>query len=127
MAALPESVTSVAYRAGNGELAWQRDDVPAALAAIADSGHALLGGEVWVTLGHGSWTGLVPDRNGGPDGVWTWSTNERAETETWQDYCKRTAKDSERVVADLRVEEEADPLVLGRLYFNFTYFSEPDR
>src|SRR5215471_5665910 len=46
MAPLPEPITSLAFRATNGELAWRRADLSAALAAIADSGQAVLGGEV---------------------------------------------------------------------------------
>lgn len=123
--ALPASITAIAYRAENGELAWRRDDVPAALAAIAASGQAVLGGEVWVTLGRGDWTGLVPFRNGGPDGVWAWDTKPRSAVETWQKYCDRAARDSERIVAGLRMEDEADPSVAEALHFNFTFISEP--
>lgn len=125
MAAFPESITRVAYRSRGDELAWRREDVPAALAAIAASGHAVLGGEVWVVLGGGRWTGLVPDRDGGPDGAWTWDTKPRRQGEPWQDYCDRTARDSEQVVADFQAEAGAAPSVLGKLYFNFTYIPEP--
>lgn len=127
MATLPESVTSVAYRASNGELAWRRDDVATALAAIAASGQAVLGGEVWVTLGEGRWTGLVPDRHGGPDGVWAWDNKPRSQGETWREYCDRAARESERFLAGMQVEAEADPTVLNKLYYNFTYIRESDR
>jgi hypothetical protein len=123
---LPEPITALAYRATNGELAWQRSDIPAALAAIAASGHAVLGGEVWVTLGGGQWHGLVPDRHGGPPGVWHWDTASRAAGESWPTYCHRTAEESERAVAGLRVEEESDPAVLDRLFFNLTYVPEAE-
>lgn len=102
---LPQSITSLAYRAINGELAWRRHDVPAALAAIAASGQAVLGGEVWVALGDGHWEGHIPDRHGGPDGVWCWSTTPHDATETWQELCDQTAEESARVVAKMRVEE----------------------
>jgi hypothetical protein len=124
MAALPEPVTAVAYRASNGELAWRRHDLPTALAAVAASGQAVLGGEVWVALGNGRWHGLIPDRHGGPDGVWHWSTTPRAATEGWQEYCNRVAADSAQVVAAMRVEEESAPAVRESLRFNLTYIPE---
>jgi hypothetical protein len=114
MAALPEPVTAVAYRASNGELAWRRHDLPTALAAVAASGQAVLGG----------WHGLIPDRHGGPDGVWHWSTTPRAATEGWQEYCNRVAADSAQVVAAMRVEEESAPAVRESLRFNLTYIPE---
>lgn len=126
MAALPESITAVAYRASNGELAWRREHIRAALAAIAASGQAVLGGEVWVTLGGGRWDGLVPDRHGGPPGVWHWSTAPRAAGESWLAYCGRVAEESARAVAGLQVEEESDPTVLERLFFNLTYITEAE-
>lgn len=126
MAALPNAVTSIAYRARNGELAWRRVDVPAALAAIAASGHAVLGGEVWVTLGDGLWTGLVPDRNGGLDRVWAWDIGPRSQGETWRDYCDRSARESQRHLDGLHVEADAAPSALSMLYFNLTYIPKPD-
>lgn len=124
MAALPKSVESLAYRARNGELAWRRQDVPAALAAIAASSQAVLGGEVWIALGDGRWHGLVPSRDGGPDGVWHWSTAPRAANESWQAYCDRAAQESARVVAGMPVEEESVPSLREQLRFNFTYMTE---
>ena len=53
MTALPEKVIAAAYHASNGEQAWRRADLPAALAALAESGQAVLGGEVWVAVGGG--------------------------------------------------------------------------
>jgi hypothetical protein len=118
--ALPDPITAVAYPAANGELGWRREDIPAALSAIVASGQAILGGEVWVVLGCGRWDGLVPDRQGGPPGVWHWATAPRAAGEDWPTYCRRTAEKSARVIAEMRVEEECAPAVRDRLYFNLT-------
>jgi hypothetical protein len=127
MAALPVSVTAIAYRASNGELAWRRLDIPQALSAIAASGQAVLGGEVWVAVGEGQWHGLVPDRHGGPPGgVWHWDATPRAAGESWPAYCVRAAEESARTVAGMPVEKESDPAVRDRLFFNVTFVSEAE-
>lgn len=123
---LPELITSCAYRASNGELAWRRQDVPAALSAIAACGQAVLSGEVWIALGDGRWYGLIPDRCGGPDGVWHWSTAPRSTDELWQAYCDRAAEESAHIVAQMRVEEESASSVEGKLWFNLTYVPEAE-
>jgi hypothetical protein len=124
MEALPDSIAASAYRATNGELAWRRADLPAAFAAILASGQAVLGGEVWLALGAGQWDGLIPGAQGGLTGVWHWSTTPRADGECWLAYCWRVAEESERVVAEMRVEEESDPRVRDRLFFNLTNVTE---
>ena len=126
MEELPESIIAVAYRASTGELAWRRADIPAALSAIAASGQAVLGGEVWVAVGDGRWHGLVPDKHGGPPGVWHWDTAPRAAGESWPAYCARAAEESAQAVAGLRIEEESDPSVRDRLFFNLTYIPEAE-
>jgi hypothetical protein len=126
MTALPEPITAAAYRASNGELAWRRSDIPAALSAIAASGQAVLGGEVWIAVGEGRWHGMVPDRLGGLPGVWHWDTAPRAAGESWPVYCRRAAEESARAVTELRVEEESDPAVWSRLFFNLTFVGEAE-
>jgi hypothetical protein len=126
MAVLPEPITARAYRATNGELAWRRTDIPAALAAIGESGQAVLGGEVWVAVGDGRWLGMIPDARGGPPGVWHWDTAPRTEGENWSTYCRRAAEESAQVVAGMRVEEESAPVVRDKLFFNLTYVTEAE-
>jgi hypothetical protein len=126
MNALPEPVTAVAYRAANGELAWRRAELPAALLAIAEAGLAVLGGEVWLAVGDGRWDGLIPDACGGLPGVWHWDTAPRLAGESWLAFCHRAAEESARAVAEMRVEEESDPAVWDRLYFNLTYVTEAE-
>jgi hypothetical protein len=48
MSALPDSVTSSAFVASNGEFGWRREDVESAIRAIRDAGYAILGGEAWL-------------------------------------------------------------------------------
>jgi len=126
MPVLPDKIVAAAYHASNGEMAWRRADLPAALAALAESGQAVLGGEVWVAAGEGRWVGLVPDARGGLPGVWHWDTTPRRAGESWPAYCRRAADESARVVAEMRVEEEAAAAIRDRLYFNLTWVAEQD-
>src|SRR6476660_348386 len=89
---LPESITSRAYRAPNGEMAWRRADIPRVVAAIAESGQAILGGEVWGILDDGRY-GMIESKDGGW-GVWQWDTKLRGLRESWPAYCRRTADES---------------------------------
>ena len=123
---LPDVIAKLAYRSTNGELAWRRSDVLAALDAIAKSGQATLGGEVWVALGEGRWHGLVPKAGGRLPGVWQWDTAPRGAGEDWPSYCRRAARESTRAVEGMRVEEAADPEVRDRLVFNLTFVAERD-
>jgi hypothetical protein len=123
---LPRSVTSVAFKAANGELAWSCADIDNALVAIRDAGLATLGVEVWRIVGPGAWDGLIPDRAGGPPGVWHWETEPRGEDESWQAYCERAAVLSTSAVRDIveRLRQEVAPDVLEVLRFNVTYVDE---
>lgn len=78
-----------------------------------------------MALGDGNWDGLIPDRNGSASSVWSWSTDEQSVGESWQACCDRCAAESARIVAAMTVEEECDPSVQSRLYFNFTYVPPP--
>ena len=124
MSALSEIPVERAFVASNGELAWRREDINAALTAIRDSGHAILGGEVWLIIGEHSWDGLIPQRGGGPPGVWSWDTGSRLSGESWRDYCDRTAAESMQMVTSLSVESETPPELIDRLRFNVTYVAE---
>src|SRR5689334_3624613 len=98
MSALSEIPFEKAFVAINGEFAWRRKDIDAALTAICNSGHATLGGEVWLITGEHSWDGLIPKRGGDPPAVWSWETRLRLSDESWRDYCHRTAVESKQTV-----------------------------
>jgi hypothetical protein len=119
---LPSEVLSKAYVSpGAGEFAWKRADLPEALRAIVDSGHAILGGEVWVVESPDcNWNGLVPSRDGSPPGVWGWDTLEQRPNETWRTYCERTLRESLEAVSSINVEDEAAQAVVPKLWFNVT-------
>jgi hypothetical protein len=125
MSALSEMPAAGAFVAANGEFAWRRQDIEPALNAIRDSGRATLGGEVWLITGEHSWDGLIPSLGGGPPGVWHWETEPRSASESWQQYCARTAAESVEAVRDMRVERDTLPELIDRLRFNVTYVTEP--
>lgn len=118
---LPLDLTAKAYVAPNGELAWRRRDLPEALRALVDAGHAVLGGEVWMVEDPcRNWDGLIPRGDGSSPGVWGWDTAGRRSTETWHVYTERTLRESLEAVGKMNVEDEADPAIVPMLWFNVT-------
>lgn len=138
MRELPDSIKSLAFRATNGELAWHRDHIKAALTAIRDSQQAILGGELWMInvattiVGKevklvnrpGSWCGLIPPRIGNIDGVWSWDEKPQMASETWSDYCNRTLDESIKAIRSLEIEKEFRSDVIDSLRFNVTFIDK---
>jgi len=120
-----ELLAAGAFVAANGEFAWRRQDIEHALNEIRDVGHATLGGEVWLITGEHSWDGLIPSLGGGAPGVWHWETEPRSASETWQQYCVRTAAESVEAVRNMRVEQDTPPELIDRLRFNVKYGADP--
>lgn len=112
---------------GAREFASKRSDLPEALRALVDSGHAILGGEVWLVEAQDSnWSGLIPSRDGSPPGVWSWDTLERRPGEAWRTYCERTLHESLESVGRINVEDEAAQAVVAKLWFNVTSVGRDD-
>ena len=118
---LPTDVTSKAFRASNGELAWRREDIEQAIAAIRDAETAILGGEVWLITGLHSWNGLIPRRDAEAATIWQWETGPQMSNESWQKYCERTATESIEAVQTMAVEQETPPSLIDHLRFNVTF------
>ncbi len=125
MSASSGVLPSGAVVASNGELAWCRRDVEQAVHAVRDSGRAILGGEVWLITGEHSWTGLIPQRSGGPPNVWSWTTDGRSSGESWRDYCRRTAAESVHKLWAMPVEQDTPHELIEKLRFNLTHVEEP--
>jgi hypothetical protein len=121
---LPKAIEAAAYRAQNGELAWRRDDLPAVFKAIADSGQAILGGEVWGILDDALY-GTIPSKDGG-SGVWHWDTESRGLQESWSAYCRRTADESALAVAGMPIEGKTTDAFRDKLWFNLAYTTESE-
>lgn len=128
MKPLPPAIVKRAYASpGAKELAWRRIDLPEALEAICATQQAVLGGEVWLVRNpNENWHGLVPDRKGGPDGVWSWDTVPRLANESWPAYCERTYRESLNVLSEMNVEESAREDVVSYIWFNITYVDAHD-
>lgn len=114
-----------AYRAANGELAWCREDVQDALAAIADADLATLGGEIWLVIDD-KICGMIPSASKQPPFVWPWDTKPRNETECWSDYCHRTATESLRTLNGMDVESQCRKDVRDYIRFNITFVGSDD-
>ena len=125
---MPAHIVAKAYVSpGARELAWKRADLPEALRALVESGHAILGGEVWVVEAlNGNWNGLIPSKDNALLGVWSWDTPERRPDETWQGYSERTLRESLEAIAKMNVEGEAAEAVLPALWFNVTSVGRDD-
>jgi hypothetical protein len=115
-----------AFVASNGELAWRRQDIEQALHVLRDSGQAILGGEVWLITGEKSWTGVIPQRGGGPSNVWSWTTDGRSSGESSRDYCRRTVAESVDKLRAMPVEQKMPHELIENLRFNLTYVAEPE-
>lgn len=117
---IPAELLERAYYAPNGELAWTRPDAIAVAKILAAAGLVILGGEIWLTLGNGAWTGLIPQADGGPPGVYHWEFEPfaREVTETWRAFCTRAAVYTIEVLQDIPVEDEVLAELLHRLRCN---------
>ena len=123
MSTLPDSVTSNAFVASNGEFGWRYEDIERAIHAIRDSGYAILGGEAWLVTGPHSWHGIIPQRDGSTPAVYRWETEPRSAGESCQAYCARTAResiDASHALASALAQEIPLELV-DRVRFNVTY------
>jgi hypothetical protein len=125
MSAPSDIPTGRAFVAANGELAWHRRDIGPAVSRIRDAGQAILGGEVWLIIGQDTWDGLIPQRAGGPPVIYSWETPPRSLSESWRDYCHRTAAESIHVIGLMTVESDISPDLADKLRFNITYIAEP--
>lgn len=73
---------------------------------------------------NGKFVGMIPNARDEAPGIWSWSTKEKARSESWQEYCARAAEESLRAAEAMRVEEESHPRWRDSLYFSLTYISE---
>lgn len=124
----PQDLLSLAYRSSNGELAWPRAALEEALQILAASGYAVLGVEVWLLRGNGSWTGIIPQAKGGPPGVYSWAFQKslRRGAETWSEFCHRAANHALIVIHTSNVLEDVTPDLRERIRYNLSYLSREE-
>ncbi len=144
MSKLPQAILTTAFVASNGELAWPREHVEAALTAIRDSNKAVFGVEAWLAnywgvfegdtirlvKVPGRWYGLIPplDSDGKTIGdntrVWSWGASPRQQTEIWPDFCTRTFAEALAEIQSWPVEENTHPDLREAIRFNIGFEDE---
>jgi hypothetical protein len=90
---IPADLLNRSLRRPNGGLGWRPADAPAAVAALAAAGYAVLGGEWWTVLPDGTIWPAVPRAGSGPVGVYGWSLPQPWDQagESWDAFCERAA------------------------------------
>ncbi len=113
-----------AFRASNGEYAWQRQDIAAAVHELMDSDLAVLGGEIWV-IANGQIHACPPVEGVGT--VIHWGC-ERKPGETWKDFVHRAGAYTLEAINDLGKDAEAeiDMPVDGRVFYNLAWCTESE-
>jgi hypothetical protein len=111
-----------AFRASNGDYAWQRADLDGALESLSAAHYAILSGEVWVVEGN-LFCPLSPVRAGGW-ALHAWETPQREDYETWGHFAHRTAEESLRAIHDLNPEESVPPEIADKLYYHICFTDE---
>jgi hypothetical protein len=121
----PADLETRAYRAGNGEFGWTREEARIAIAVLVDKQLAILGGEVWwVPEGESGWTGIIPQRRG-PPGVYHWDT-EREAQEEWLAYVQRCGMHSLQAIDAMPASDDVPTDLSGRILYNLSWVSEDE-
>jgi len=125
---LPDDLLARAFRARNGDLAWTRHDALRAVEALAVSGVAVLGGEVWLAGDDGWWDPRIPTIDGAPPAAHSWAPDppDRQASETWADFCARTRDYTAAVLAAAEAEALAPPPLRLRLRYYLSCTSEEE-
>jgi hypothetical protein len=119
----PPELESNAYRVGNGEFGWTREQIPRVVDILRSRGFAILGGELWWVRDEipDCWD-LIPLRNGGR-AVYPWETK-RQSGEPWPHFVERCANDTIAATEQWPTPEELPLNMHGRILCNLTWVSE---
>jgi hypothetical protein len=129
MTQLPDEMIARAFRASNGELAWKRSDALQVVAAMADAGIGILGGEAWAPLEDGRIYVGARLTVGSVTGPYNWETDPAWQqgSESWSDFCRRAARQSEAVLSEAEVfEAGVDPELRPRIRYNLAYVTRAE-
>jgi hypothetical protein len=121
MKPLPEEISSGAFTSDNGEYGWQNPHIFTALKAIAETGQAILGGDVW-TVENGKICSLFPDTIG----IRMWDTQPYKPEEVWSDYCRRTCDESIREIESTQLENKVNQEFQQYIFYSPTYIEQND-
>lgn len=120
---LSAEVTKNAHHASNGELAWKKEDIPAALDELSKLHLAVLGGEIWGVHDGKIW-GMLPMKKGVP-AVYSWNTTDKNTDGSWDDYVKRSIEECRDAVRNgISMEDEVQDFLRGKLHFNLSICDE---
>ena len=126
---LPESLSSQAFRASNGELAWRREQLSEIVAEYTRQGHAVEALEVWLVDDSGRWTGLIPTVNTDVPSVCVYDVKGRAETEDRGAFVARCAREILDKIGEWNIEGEVQeplrPRIRYTLYVADEYAEPP--
>lgn len=118
----PPELEETAFRSANGEYSWERSEALHAVRILANSGRAVLGGELWLVRGR-EVSGMLPQRSG-PPAVYHWET-ERRGNESWPAYVARACAESLSAIEALPGEGDVAMPPGAKVYYNLTWAS-PD-
>jgi len=116
-----QDLEASARRPAGGEYAWRRAEALRAARAVADSGIAILGGELWLVR-DGEVHGVLPQRSG-PPAVYHWESK-RGPAESWTAFVERSHSESCSAINALPPEGEVDAPTAARVYYNLVWVSE---
>ena len=121
MRTLPKEIIEKAFLTENGEFGWRICDIDEALKAIAETGQAILGGDVWA-VEDGERVNLLADIKA----FRAWDTGRRQPGEIWPDYCRRTCDESILQLEKIRLDSMADQNHQNNVFFSPVYVEEND-
>jgi len=121
MKTLPKEIILSAFVSTDGEYAWQRPHIFAALRAIAETGQAILGGDVW-TVENGEICSLFPNTKG----VRMWNTRPQKPDELWFDYCQHTCNESIGEIEKTQLENEVNQEFQQYIFYYPAYIEQND-
>lgn len=98
----------------------------AVVRAMAAAGLAILGGEVWLVLADGSIYAALPQANGGPSAVYSWSTEPWRPLESWDEFCSRCADEAVNAISGLHPEDHVKPEHREGIWFNLSYVTRSE-
>ena len=131
-----DAAKAKAVTAANGELAWNKDNVPSAITELIAANYAVLGGEAWLAVRKAEVPpltrlddrrfilGLIRGKDG-KDYVFHWDCEKKTD-ETWGEYVRRSAGEALSHISKMNVEDFVSPELAGAVYYNLTYINEKE-
>ena len=120
----PLEIESKAFKAENGEYAWLKENIPAAVEALVQKGFAILGGEVWLVRGRE--INAAPLLKTGPCGIFHWESKRADSSESWSQFVQRSAGETLQAVHNMNVEDEIVAQPEAKIFYNITWCSEEE-